>query len=72
MSIPISQFTPPSPLPTGYTPYSHIFINKKKIMPFATTWMDLNIILSEIKDISYDITLWNLIKKMIQLNLFTK
>ena len=44
-------------------------------MPFATTWMDLEIIIvSEIsqKQIAYDIAYtWNL-KKIIQMNLFTK
>ena len=47
-------------------------------MPFAATWMDLEIvILSEVKSdterqISYDIAyLWNL-KKRVQMNLFTK
>ena len=45
-------------------------------MPFAATWIDLEfIILSEVtrqRQISYDITyMWNL-KKMIQMNLFTK
>ena len=46
-------------------------------MPFAAKWMDLEIvILSEIsqaeKDVSYDIAyMWNL-KKMVQINLFTK
>ena len=43
-------------------------------MPFATTWMDLEIIiLSEVRQrqISHDITyMWN--QKMIQMNLFTK
>ena len=44
-------------------------------MSFSATWMDLEIIiLSEVsqRQISYDITyMWNL-KKMIQMNLFTK
>ena len=50
-------------------------INNNEIMPFATTWMDLEIIIvSEIsqKQIAYDIAYtWNL-KKIIQMNLFTK
>ena len=50
-------------------------IRKNEIMPFAATWMDLEIvILSEVRQrqISYDITcMWNL-KKMIQMNLHTK
>ena len=48
-------------------------------MPFAATWVDLEIvILSEVKSdrerqIPYDIThMWNIIFKMIQINLFTK
>ena len=45
-------------------------IKKKKILPFATVWMELeNIMLSEInhseKDIPYDFThMWNLMNKM--------
>ena len=50
-------------------------LKKNEIMPFAATWMDLEmIILSEVsqRQMSYDITYkWNL-KKMIQMNLFTK
>ena len=43
-------------------------------MSFAATWMDLNIIPSEVsqRQITYDIAyMWNL-KKIIQMNLFTK
>ena len=59
--------------------HNGILLRHKKddIMPFAATWMDLQIIkLSDIKSekerqISYDITcMWNLIK--IQNNLFIK
>ena len=53
-------------------------IKKNKIMPFAVTWMDLEIIIlsegSQIeRQILYDITyMRNLKKMMIQMNLFTK
>ena len=49
-------------------------IEKNEIMPFAATWMDLEIlILSEVSqrqvcDIAY---MWNL-KQKVQMNLFTK
>ena len=49
---------------------------KSEIMPFLAAQMDLKIIkLSEVsqRQISYDITyMWNLKKKMIQMNLFYK
>ena len=54
-------------------------IKKNTIMPFVATWMDLEvIILSEVKSgrerqISHDVSyMWNLKKKMIKMNLFTK
>ena len=51
-------------------------IKKNQTLPFAATWMNLEIIiLSEARErvISYDIAyMWNLKKKMIQINLFTK
>ena len=54
-----------------YVNYSAI--KKNKIMPFAVTWMDLEIvILSEVRQRKRNITyVWNL-KKMKQMNLFTK
>ena len=63
--------------------YTHIMekysvIKKNEIMPFAVTWMDLEIIiLSEVskteeRQISYDIPYMQTQEKMIQMNLFTK
>ena len=60
-----------------YTIEYYSAIKKNEIMPFAATWMDLEIIiLSEVSqtekdkcDIAY---MWNLKKKMIQMNLHTK
>ena len=49
-------------------------IKKNEIMPFAATWMDLDIIiLSEVsqRKIPYDITYMES-RKMIQMNLFIK
>ena len=51
-----------------YTMEFYSVIKKKKILPFATVWMDLeNIMLSEISqsEISYDFThMWNLMNKL--------
>ena len=53
-------------------------LKKNEIMPFVTTWMDLEIIILSKSDrerqISYDVThMWNLKKKkMIRMNLFTE
>ena len=50
-------------------------IKKNEIMPLAATWMDLEIITeSEVRErqMSYDMVyMWNL-KRMVQMNLFTK
>ena len=60
-----------------YTMEYYSAIKRNKIMPFAATWMDLEIIiLTEVsqkdRQIYYEITnMWNLIK-IIQMNLFTK
>ena len=58
-----------------YTMEYYSAIKNNEIMSFAATWMDLGIvILSEVRQrqISYDITyMWNL-KKVVQINLFTK
>ena len=51
-------------------------IKKNETMPFAATWMDLEIIILSKSDrerkISYDIASMRNLKKMIQRNLFTK
>ena len=51
-------------------------IKKNEIMPFAPTWMDLEIIiLSEVSQTKTNIIWYHLYvesKKMIQMNLFTK
>ena len=45
-----------------YTMEYYSDIKKNKIMPFAATWMDLDIIILSERKISYDIThVWNLI-----------
>ena len=59
--------------------YNSILLSKEneQIMPFAATWMDLEIVtLSEVSQterrIAYDIVyMWNL-EEMVQVNLFTK
>ena len=59
-----------------YTMEYYSAIKKNKIMPFAATWMDLEMIeLHEVRQtpIAYAITnMWNPVFKMIQSNLFTK
>ena len=60
-----------------YTMEYYSAIKKDKIMPFAATWMDLEIImLSEVsqteRQISFDIAYMQNLKKRIQMNLFTK
>ena len=61
-----------------YTMEYYSAIKKNEIMSFAATWMDLEIvILNEVKsdrerEISYDITYMQNLKKLIHMNLFTK
>ena len=58
-----------------YTMEYYSAIKENEIMPFAATWMDLEIvILSDVRQrqISYDIAYMWTLKKMIQINLFTK
>ena len=60
-----------------YTMEYYSAIKKNEIMSFAMTWMDLEIvILSEVSQTKKDkypdiVYMWNL-KKMVQMNLFTK
>ena len=60
-----------------YTMEYYSAIKKNRIMPFAATWMDLEtVILSEVSQIaivyvSYIAYMW-ILKKMVQMNLFTK
>ena len=58
-----------------YTNEYYSAIKKNKIMPFAATWMGLElVILSKVRErqVSYDIVyMWNL-KKRVQMNLSTK
>ena len=54
-----------------YTVEYYSAIKKKEIVPFAATWMDLEIvILSEASQTEKDKYMWNL-KNMVQMNLFT-
>ena len=55
------------------SPLYYSAINSHTIMPFAATWMDLEIILSEIsqRQILHD-KMYVESKKMIWMNLFTK
>ena len=58
-----------------HKPNGRLAIKKNKIMLSAATWMNSEIVLSEVnqRQISYDILyMRNLLKKWIQRNLFTK
>ena len=61
-----------------YTVEYYSAVKKNEIMPFATTWMDLEIvILSEVSQTEkekYSVIslICRIFKKMIQMNLFTK
>ena len=59
-----------------YTTEHYPAIKKNEVMPFAATWMDLEIIiLSEVSQTKTNIIWYHLYvdsKKMIQMNLFTK
>ena len=59
-----------------YTMEYYLAMKKNEIMPFAATWMDLEIvILSEVSQTEKDKYMISLIcgiQKMVQINLFTK
>ena len=53
----------------------HSVIKKKKMLPYAATWMELEIIiLSEVKSDKdkYILLICGILKRMIQMNLFTE
>ena len=55
-----------------YTMEYYSAMKKNEIMPFVATWMDLEIILSEVNQTNIIYHLYVESEKMIQMNLFTK